>query len=51
MACYLGELNERETVAPGTIQNCLTPINAEEAMLSMDIPGVRPLLMGPSHDQ
>lgn len=45
VACYVGELYERGTVAPGTIQNYLTPINSAHAMLGMAKPAVGPLLM------
>lgn len=44
VACYVGFVFERGTVAPGTIQNYLTPINSVHAMLGWDKPAVGPLL-------
>lgn len=45
VACHVGELYERGTVAPGTVQNYLTPIIAAHAMVRIDKTAVGPLLM------
>lgn len=49
VACWVGELYERGTVAPGTLQNYLTPINAVHALYRMDKPAVGPLLLAVRH--
>ena len=49
VACWVGELYDRGTVAPGTLQNYLTPINAVHALYSMEKPAVGPLLMAIRH--
>jgi len=50
VVCWVGELYDRGTVAPGTLQNYLTPINAVHALYSMEKPAVAPLLMAIRHD-
>lgn len=49
VACWVGELYERGTVAPGTLQNYLTPINSVHALYNMDKPAVGPMLMAVRH--
>lgn len=49
VACWVGELYERGTVAPGTLQNYLTPINSVHALYNMDKPAMGPLLMAVRH--
>jgi len=49
VACRVGELYERGKVAPGTLQNYLTPINAVNALYRMDKPAVGPLLLAVTH--
>ena len=47
--CYVGELYERGTIAPGTIQSFLTPINSVHALLQLTKPAVGPLLKAVRH--
>eukprot|EP00168_Porphyra_purpurea_P019570 TRINITY_DN7860_c0_g1_i1.p4 TRINITY_DN7860_c0_g1~~TRINITY_DN7860_c0_g1_i1.p4 ORF type:complete len:113 (-),score=14.65 TRINITY_DN7860_c0_g1_i1:1169-1507(-) len=49
VACYVGELYERGTVARGTIQNYFTPINSVHALLQLPKPAVGPLLTAVRH--
>jgi len=49
VACYVGELYERGTVALGTLQNYLTPINSVHALCQLDKPAVGPLLTAVRH--
>ncbi|KAK1859000.1 hypothetical protein I4F81_001599 [Pyropia yezoensis] len=49
VACYLGSIFERDTVAPATLQGYLTPINAVHALMQMERPAVGPLLVALRH--
>jgi len=49
VACWVGELYDRGTVAPGTLQKYLTPINAVHALYSTEKPSVGPLLLAIRH--
>jgi len=49
VACYLDELYERGTVAPGTLQNYLTPINSVHALCQLEKPAVGPMLTAVRH--
>lgn len=49
VACYLGFIFERGTVAPATLQGYLTPINAVHALMQMERPAVGPLLVALRH--
>lgn len=45
VACYLGHIFERGTVAPGSLQNYMTPINSVHVIMGWERPAVGPLLM------
>lgn len=45
VACYLGHIFERGTVAPGPLQNYMTPINSVHTMMGWERPAVGPLLI------
>lgn len=45
VACYVGFTLERGTVAPGTIQSYLTPINSVHTIMGWDKPAVGPLIV------
>jgi len=49
VACYLGFIFERGTVAPGMLQSYLTPVNAVHALMQMDRPVIGPLLTALRH--
>jgi len=49
VACYVGELYERGTIAPGTLQNYPTPINSVHALCQLNKPAVGPLLIAVRH--
>jgi len=49
VSCYVGELYERGTIALGTVQNYLTPINSVHALLQLPKPAVGPLLTAVRH--
>jgi len=49
VAFWVKELYERGTVAQGTLQNYLTPMNAVHALYRMDKPAVGPLLLAVRH--
>lgn len=49
VACWVGELNERGTVASVTLQSYLTPMNSVHALYNMDKPAVGPMLMIVQH--
>jgi len=49
VACYIGDLYERGTIATGTLQSYLTPINAVHSIFQMDKPAVGPMLMAVRH--
>jgi len=49
VSCYVGELYERGTVAPGTLKIFLTPINSVHALCQLDKPAVGPLLIAVRH--
>jgi len=49
VACYVSELYECGTAAPGTLQNYLTPIDSVHALCQLDKPAVGPLLTAVRH--
>jgi len=49
VACYLGFIFERGTVAPGTLQSYLTPVNAVHVLMQMERPAIGPLLIALRH--
>jgi len=49
VACYIGDLYERGTIAPATLQSYITPINAVHSIFQMDKPAVGPMMMAVRH--
>jgi len=49
VACYLGFIFERGTVAPGMLKSYLTPVNAVHALMQMNRPAIGPLLTALRH--
>jgi len=49
VACYIGGLDERGTVAPGTVQKYPTPIHSVHAFLQLPKPAVKPRLAAVRH--